>query len=136
MKWVRPGWMLIVPDEERDFGLCSVGVHDSERVLAMMHQVADRMDDLPHWTQMPGAESTARTCAAGTANAYISPDGIVFPCLNWRDPFGDLRQTDFKSLWAESPVVKKREVLGPVILTIAQVPFPFSMPLLPRDLTC
>ena len=57
---------------------------------------------------MPGAESTARTCAAGTANAYISPDGIVFPCLNWRDPIGDLRQTDFKILWAESPVVKKQ----------------------------
>lgn len=108
---VGASWELdahIVPDDESDFGLCSVGVHDSERVLAMMHQVADRFDDLPHWTQMPGAESSARTCAAGTANAYISPDGILFPCLNWRDPIGDLRETEFKELWQKSPVVQKQ----------------------------
>ncbi len=108
---VGASWELdahIVPDDESDFGLCSIGVHDSERVLAMMHQVSDRMGALPHWTKMPGAESTARTCAAGTANAYISPDGVLYPCLNWRDPIGDLRETDFKTLWNSSPVVEKQ----------------------------
>ena len=54
---VGASWELdahIVPDDESDFGLCSVGVHDSEQVLAMMHQVADRMDDLPIGLKCPG----------------------------------------------------------------------------------
>jgi MoaA/NifB/PqqE/SkfB family radical SAM enzyme len=98
----------IVPDDQSDFGLCSIGVHDSERVLAMMHQVAERKDRMPHWMEIPDAPTTARTCAAGTAMGYISPDGILYPCLNWRDPVGDLRQVRFIDLWKNSQAIKKQ----------------------------
>ncbi|MEE2757270.1 MAG: radical SAM protein [Myxococcota bacterium] len=111
---IGASWELdahIVPDDQSDFGLCSIGVHDGERVLAMMHQVAERRNMVTHWANMPDASSTARTCGAGTAMAYISPDGILYPCLNWRDPIGDLRENSFKSLWRDSAAIKRqREV--------------------------
>ena len=28
----------------------------------------------------------------GAAMAYVSPDGILYPCLNWRDPIDDLKE--------------------------------------------
>jgi radical SAM protein with 4Fe4S-binding SPASM domain len=98
----------IVPDDQSDFGLCSIGVHDTEKVLAMMHQVAESKDKIPHWMEIPDAPTTARTCAAGTAMGYISPDGILYPCLNWRDPVGDLRETRFKELWSNSQAIKRQ----------------------------
>ena len=39
---IGASWELdahIVPDDQSDFGLCSIGVHTEERVLAMMHQI-------------------------------------------------------------------------------------------------
>ena len=111
---IGASWELdahIVPDDQSDFGLCSIGVHTEERVLAMMHQIESRRDQLTHWMNMPDASSTARTCGAGTAMAYVSPDGILYPCLNWRDPIGDLREKSFKALWKDSPAAhRQREI--------------------------
>ena len=101
----------IVPDDQSDFGLCAIGIHSTERTLAMLHQVLSQADRVAHWANMPDAPSTARTCAAGTAMAYISPDGLLYPCLNWRDAIGDLRQTTFNALWHHSETAKRqREV--------------------------
>lgn len=101
----------IVPDDQSDFGLCDVGVHPTERKLALMHQLEQRGVDVSTWSEFRGAEDTARTCAAGTAFGYISPDGRLYPCLNWRDEIGLLRKTGFEELWHHSPVVEaQREI--------------------------
>ena len=98
----------IVPDDQSDFGLCSIGVHSSERVLAMIGEMLKKNETMPHWYEFGDAPPTARTCSAGTAMGYISPDGFLYPCLNWRDPMGDLRQHSFKTLWKESEAAQRQ----------------------------
>lgn len=101
----------IVPDDQSDFGLCDVGVHPTERMLALMHQLEQRDVDVSTWSEFRGADDTARTCAAGTALGYISPDGRLYPCINWREEIGQLRRERFDVLWHDSPVVsKQREI--------------------------
>ena len=98
----------IVPDDQSDFGLCAVGVHSSERVLALIGEMLKESDSLPEWYELHDAPPTARTCSAGTSMGYISPDGILYPCLNWRDPIGDLRESSFRTLWKHSEAVEKQ----------------------------
>ena len=100
----------IVPDDQSDFGLCDVGVHPTERKLALMHQLEQRGVDVSTWSEFRVPDDTARTCAAGTA-LVISPDGRLYPCLNWRDEIGQLRETPFEELWHHSPIVEaQREI--------------------------
>jgi radical SAM protein with 4Fe4S-binding SPASM domain len=44
------------------------------------------------------------TCMAGNASCYISPDGTVYPCLEWQEEAGNIRDTDFKTIWETAPV--------------------------------
>ena len=47
----------------------------------------------------------------GHRNSYISPDGLLYPCLNWRDAMGDLRDQTFDARMAShSETVKKQRV--------------------------
>ena len=108
----------IVPDDQSDFGLCDVGVHPSERKLALMHQLEAKGFDVTEWPNLPGASDQARTCGAGTGFGYISPDGRLYPCINWREEIGSLRTHSVKQLWHHSPVIhKQREVTRGSYLT-------------------
>ncbi|MCB9522827.1 MAG: radical SAM protein [Myxococcales bacterium] len=101
----------IVNDDQLDFGLCSIGVHFSERMLAMMKGMEPHRAHVHTLESMPDAPSSARTCSAGTVSGYISPDGRLFPCINWRDPIGSLREHSFKALWYESEkIAEQRQV--------------------------
>lgn len=98
----------IVPDDQSDFGLCDVGVHSTERKLALMHQMEEREYDASNWSDFKGADDSARTCAAATGMGYISPEGGIYPCINWREEIGNLRASSFDDLWHHSPVVEKQ----------------------------
>ena len=41
-------------------------------------------------------------CQAGRTLAYISPDGDVWPCVNFPMPLGNLRQSGFLDIWRTS----------------------------------
>ena len=101
----------IVPDDQSDFGLCDVGVHPTERMLALMHQLEQREVDVSTWSEFKGADDSARTCAAGTGLGYISPDGRLYPCINWRQEIGELRKQKFDDLWHGSPIVKEQRTI-------------------------
>ncbi len=101
----------IVPDDQSDFGLCDVGVHSTERMLALMHQLEQRKVDVSAWSEFRGADDSARTCAAGTGLGYISPDGRLYPCINWRQEIGQLRSNTFESLWHASPIVEQQRTI-------------------------
>ena len=105
-KWEIDGH--IVPDDDSDFGLCSIGLHPTERMLAIMAGAKDRMHETLALHEMGDAPSDRRTCSAGTVSGYISPDGRLFPCLNWRDEIGSLRAQTFRQLWYDNAVVEKQ----------------------------
>lgn len=89
----------IVPDDQSDFGLCSIGVHDTERMLAVIKGTEDRRAEVVPIDELPDTPSSNRTCSAGTASGYITPDGRLWACINWRDEIGSLREHSFQDLW-------------------------------------
>lgn len=101
----------IVPDDQSDFGLCNIGLDPTDRVLAALAAMAPYRDAAPSITEMPSTPSDRRTCSAGTMSGFISPDGRIFPCINWRDVMGSIREAPFIDIWRESPAaLRQREV--------------------------
>lgn len=97
----------IVPDDESDFGLCAVGVPSTDRMLAMLHEIAPHREQVNGLQDLPREPSTGRTCSAGSASGYVSPDGRIWPCLNWREEMGSIRDRDFKAIWWENSVAER-----------------------------
>ena len=48
-----------------------------------------------------------RMCAAGQISGLITPEGILYPCIDIHEPVGDLTQKSFSYLWNKSPVWDK-----------------------------
>ena len=93
----------LIPDDQSDFGLCKIGIDPTERVLANLKMLDDRRAVQVPFDEIPATPSKRRVCSAGTASAYITPDGRVFPCLTWREEMGSLREASFSEIWNESP---------------------------------
>jgi len=98
----------MVPDDQSDFGLWTIGTDLSDRVLAMMHEMNRSRDKIVSVAQLEDTPSSKRTCSAATAFGFISPDGRLFPCINWRDEIGSLRAHSFQALWYESAKVQEQ----------------------------
>ena len=101
----------IVPDDQSDFGLCAIGTDLSDRVLAMMHEMERSRDQVVPVAALKDAPSSEPTCSAATAFGFISPDGRLFPCINWRDEIGSLREHSFQALWYESEAIKRQRTI-------------------------
>jgi len=98
----------IIPDDQSDFGLCKIGVDPTERVLATLKAMAPHRERAVPFYELPATPSSARTCSAGTVSGYLSPDGRVSPCINWREWMGSLREQSFSEIWRESAVAKRQ----------------------------
>jgi AdoMet-dependent heme synthase len=53
-----------------------------------------------------------RGCLAGTSYCIISPRGLVQPCAYMDIIAGDVRETPFSQIWAESPVFQELRTLN------------------------
>ena len=108
-KWEVDGH--IVPDDQSDFGLCKIGVDPTDRVLAALAAMEPHRAAAATYDQLPGTPSERRTCSAGTVSGYLSPDGRVFPCINWRDELGSIRVQSFGEIWRESPAAQRQRAV-------------------------
>ena len=97
----------IIPDDESDFGLCNIGVSQSERMMGLLTSMEARAVPYQGWEDLPAQGENDRVCSAGTVSGYISPDGRVFPCLNWREDLGSLREQSFDEIWGSNPTTEK-----------------------------
>ncbi|MCA9537285.1 MAG: radical SAM protein [Myxococcales bacterium] len=101
----------LVPDDDSDFGLCRIGLHPTDRVLAMLTDLDRSREHVEPVATLPDAPSEARTCSAGTASGYLAPDGGLYACINWRERIGSVREAPFAALWQGGPVIDRlREV--------------------------
>lgn len=98
----------IIPDDESDFALCNVGLEPSERVLATLAAMVPHRKSAPNIRDLPVTPSERRTCSAGTVSGFMSPDGRIFPCTNWRDPMGSIREERFENIWKHSEAAQKQ----------------------------
>jgi radical SAM protein with 4Fe4S-binding SPASM domain len=89
----------ITPDDQADFGLCGIGAHGADRILAVMKGFEEVLPEVKPISKLEDTPSDRVTCSAGTASAYITPDGRLQPCINWRDDIGSLREHSFAALW-------------------------------------
>lgn len=55
----------------------------------------------------PSQNTGQRTCQVGLASCLISPDGIVYPCIELRSPLGNLRTQTFADIWQSSPLLQQ-----------------------------
>ena len=98
----------IIPDDESDFALCNVGLEPSERILATLAAMVPHRASAPNIRDLPVTPSERRTCSAGTVSGFMSPDGRIFPCTNWRDSMGSIREDSFKNIWKYSSAAKRQ----------------------------
>ena len=52
------------------------------------------------------AETVFHGCSAGRGFVYIKPNGEVWPCPFIEVSCGNIRETPFSDIWANSPVLK------------------------------
>jgi radical SAM protein with 4Fe4S-binding SPASM domain len=57
-------------------------------------------------SQLPQYGPEDRTCMAGHASAYLSPDGTVQPCLDYEESAGNIRDQSFREIWTTSPLLQ------------------------------
>lgn len=108
-EWVIDGH--IMPDDQSDFGLTGIGLTHQERILAVMKGMEGRRDEIRPAHEMPDVPSSGNTCSAAHTAGYISPDGTLYPCINWRQPIGSLRDHAFADLWWRHPEIQaQREI--------------------------
>ena len=101
----------IIPDDQSDFGLCKIGVDPTERVLATLKAMAPHRAQAVPFYELPPTPSSNRTCSAGTVSGYLSPDGRVSPCINWREWMGSIREQSFEEIWYNSAVAQRQREL-------------------------
>jgi radical SAM protein with 4Fe4S-binding SPASM domain len=50
---------------------------------------------------------TETPCAAGRRTCHVGPTGNLFPCTQWVEPVGSLRETSFADLWSTSAELER-----------------------------
>lgn len=85
--------------------------------LALADQVAveDARLERQGSCEVPAASNdwgAEKNCAAGQLALYVSPEGVVTPCVTWPEPLGDLRRGDrLADLWRASPRLSEMRAL-------------------------
>lgn len=88
------------------------------RLLELQRQRAQAMnsdEESPQGSQLTvGREAdelmpktTTKHCGAGSSGLAIDPFGNVYPCVQWRQPIGNLHDSSIRQLWEGSPALTR-----------------------------
>lgn len=67
-------------------------------IIKLLHPGVATLEDLDH------KPARAPVCTAGRSSVYIDPEGGVFPCLEWEESAGSVRDQRFSEIWAGAAV--------------------------------
>lgn len=90
--------VVIVPDHTGDTSLDRLALTPMEMIEARLKLASLRKErgDPMIFTD---AEDDGVPCAAGRSHIYITPDGAVWPCLNFPMSLGHLREESLNEIW-------------------------------------
>ena len=119
-------FLLVPTGRAREMVQQEIDARQYERVLHWFHHMRDKVPlhlkatCAPHYYRILrqearakgekvtfetyGLDAMTRGCLGGTAFCFISHDGIVQPCGYLELNCGDLRESDFGTIWRTSPI--------------------------------
>ncbi len=103
--------MVITPTMEQRRGVRELNIpyEEKKRLYNKIKDIEDKrevkFEELEDTERIRvGKESV--TCYAGITGLYISPDGKVYPCVEWNELLGDLRRESLIDIWNNSEKLK------------------------------
>ncbi|MEN8164588.1 MAG: radical SAM protein [Acidobacteriota bacterium] len=61
-------------------------------------------------------------CGAGASSVTVDPFGNVLPCVQWRQPLGNLHQQSIREIWATSPrLAEVRQITTDLKKTVEEI---------------
>jgi radical SAM protein with 4Fe4S-binding SPASM domain len=101
---------MVTPRLDGSTDVLDLRLHDdqlrgvlSERRL----ELGSQYEDLSARERTPEQKLDDTMCKAGVAHCSISYRGILYPCVQFLMPAGNLREASFGELWKHSPVLKR-----------------------------
>jgi radical SAM protein with 4Fe4S-binding SPASM domain len=79
------------------------GFKDNSKVVVTSRDPLSAIADMEG--EIPQTEMPISGCAAGIFGVTITADGTVMPCRRMDLPVGNIKETSFRELWVESPVL-------------------------------
>lgn len=90
---------VITPDDDNSPVDLSVGIEVIKDVI--------KNPDVGIEPQGKDTDSATPLCDAGVLSIAVSPEGIVYPCIEWRIPCGSIKERSIIDIWYNSPVLKR-----------------------------
>jgi radical SAM protein with 4Fe4S-binding SPASM domain len=98
----------VSPKDDGSLGPKALVAADEDLLLAMRALVAESIEKYGPPEEVTREERLASTpCAAGRRTCQIGPTGDLFPCTQWKEPVGNLRQTSFADLWTKNETFQR-----------------------------
>ncbi len=69
--------------------------------------VAERRDGAGDGLDPSEPGAVDRVCGAAATGFAIDPVGNVLPCIQWRQPAGNVREKPLERIWTDSPVLRR-----------------------------
>ena len=79
------------------------GFKDHSKVVVTSRDPLSAIADMEG--EIPRTEMPVGGCAAGIFGVTITADGTIMPCRRMDLPVGNIKETSFRELWVESPVL-------------------------------
>jgi radical SAM protein with 4Fe4S-binding SPASM domain len=79
------------------------GFKDNSKVVVTSRDPLSAIADMDG--EIPQTEMPISGCAAGIFGVTITADGTIMPCRRMDLPVGNIKETSFRELWVESPVL-------------------------------
>ncbi len=99
----------ITPKLDGDRSIVNLGIssQELEECFHTPELVGDVGEFCAHPPPVDGGVLDGYSCSAGHISAYISPRGLVFPCVQFPIECGNLRENTFAEIWQTSAALKE-----------------------------
>ncbi len=84
-----------------DHQLYPLDLRASDEAIARMYQTTGMNLGNSPFQREPGDFN----CSVGTGTVHVNPYGYVLPCVQWKQPVGNIREKSLRKIWETSPLL-------------------------------